>query len=161
MLPKMALTRESLLQTESDAHLRLARLFLTSAVLATDANEAQVRNSLSRAYYALFHFCNALLVYLDVPPKGRSHHGPLKFAVSQHVGVEAMERLRLFQRRREDADYKIRILESEYKGDLDRYRAFANASVQEIRDVIVGYEQLIESAKRKVVSGKDSQAVSE
>jgi uncharacterized protein (UPF0332 family) len=157
----MALSRESLLQTESDAHLRLARLFLMSAVLPADANEAQVRNGLSRAYYALFHFCNALLVYLGVPPKRRSHHRPLNYSVSQHVGVEAMQRLQLFQRRREDADYRTRVLESEYNGDLDRYRAFANASVQEIRDVIVNYEQLIETAKRKVVSSKDSQAVSE
>jgi uncharacterized protein (UPF0332 family) len=158
----MASSRESLLQTESEAHLRLARLFLTSAALTADANEAQVRNGISRAYYALFHFCNALLVYLSVPPKRRSHHGPLKYAVSQYVGVEAMERLRLFQRRREDADYKTGILESEeYEGDLDRYRAFANASVQEIRDVIVDYEQLIERAKRKVVDGADSPAISE
>jgi uncharacterized protein (UPF0332 family) len=158
----MEATRESLLQTESEAHLRLARLFLTSAVLPADANEAQVRNGLSRAYYALFHFCNALLVYLGVPPKRRNHHGPLKYAISQHVGVEAMERLRLFQRRREDADYRTGILESEeYKGDLDRYRGFASASVQEIRAVIVDYEQLIETAKRKIVSGRDSQAALE
>jgi uncharacterized protein (UPF0332 family) len=158
----MALSHESLLQAESDAHLRLARLFLMSAALPPDANEAQVRNGLSRGYYALFHFCNALLVYLGVPPKRRNRHVALQYAVSQHVGVEAMERLQLFQRRREDADYKTGILESdEYKGDLDRYRAFANASVQEIRQVIVDYEQLIETAKRKVVNDEDSRAVSE
>ncbi len=152
----MALSRESLLQTESDAHLRLARLFLTSAVLAADANEAQVRNGLSRAYYALFHFCNALLVYLDVPPKRRNRHGPLQSAISQHVGVEAMKRLQLFQRRRETADYNPGILEgAEYNGDLDRYRAFANTSVQEIRNVIVDYEQLIEAAKRKLLGHKN------
>src|ERR1700691_1548631 len=140
--------RKPQLRIESDAHLRLARQFLASAELPRDATEAQVRNTLSRSYYALFHICNAWLVYKKVRRKKRMNRGPLLHSISKHGGPEARERLRVFQRRREEADYTPGVLESaEFRGDLDRFRAFASRSLQEVRTVVVEYESRIERAR--------------
>lgn len=69
------------------------------------------------------------------------------------MGVEAKDRLRRFQRIREQADYTPGVLESaEFEGDLDRYRAFAFSTLEEIRSAIVDYENLIEKAKGEQTS---------
>src|ERR1700691_845860 len=138
---------------DSDAPLRLARLFLASANLPDRATESQIRNTLSRSYYALFHFCNAWLAYKSIPKKKRTSHASLQRTISHHVGVEAKDRLRRFQRIREQADYTPGVLESaEFEGDLDRYRAFAFSTLEEIRSAIVDYENLIEKAKGEQTS---------
>ena len=138
------------LRIESDAHLRLARQFLALVELPIHATEAQVRNTLSRSYYALFLICNAWLVYKKVRRKKRMNHGPLLHSISKHGGPEARERFRVFQRRREDADYKLDVLKTtDFRGDLAGYRAFASTSLQEVRTVIVEYEGWIEKARNE------------
>jgi len=87
--------------------------------------------------------------YKGVPKKKRKQHGKLLHSISKHSGTRAMERLRLFQQGREQADYTPGVLESaDYQGDIERYRAFARTSLQEIRTVFVEYERLIEIERK-------------
>jgi uncharacterized protein (UPF0332 family) len=55
-------------------YLRLAKGFLDSAILSLSSSEFEVRNALSRSYYAMFHACNALVLSRGMEPS-KSHGG--------------------------------------------------------------------------------------
>jgi uncharacterized protein (UPF0332 family) len=145
-----------LLQAESEEHFRLAQSFLASAELPPGATEAQIRNTLSRSYYALFHFYNAWLVYKSVPRKKRATHRELQKSLAEQNGLAGRgEQLKLFYRGRENADYRIGVVEGpDFQGDIERYRDFARESLQEISSIFVECEPLIEQAKHELAERK-------
>jgi uncharacterized protein (UPF0332 family) len=65
-------------------HLRLAKGLLETAVLKPESTEFEERNSLSRAYYALFHGCCALMLSNGVEPS--KSHGGLRVQIQRWLG---------------------------------------------------------------------------
>jgi len=65
-------------------HLRLAKGLLETAVLKPESTEFEERNSLSRAYYAMFHACCALILSDGVEPS--KSHGGLRVQVQRWLG---------------------------------------------------------------------------
>ncbi|MGA7219916.1 MAG: HEPN domain-containing protein [Candidatus Sulfotelmatobacter sp.] len=65
-------------------HLRLAKGFLDSAVVDLESSEFEVRNALSRSYYAMLHACNALVLSCGMEPS--KSHGGLRTQVQRLLG---------------------------------------------------------------------------
>jgi uncharacterized protein (UPF0332 family) len=65
-------------------HLRLAKGLLETAVLRERSSEFEERNALSRAYYALFQACYALILNNGVEPS--KSHGGLRAQVQPWLG---------------------------------------------------------------------------
>jgi uncharacterized protein (UPF0332 family) len=65
-------------------HLRLAKGFLDSAILSVSGTEFDVRNALSRSYYAMFHACNALILSCGMVPS--KSHGGLRAQAQRLLG---------------------------------------------------------------------------
>ncbi len=65
-------------------HLRLAKGFLDSAILSVNSSEFEVRNALSRSYYAMLHACNALVLSCGMEPN--KSHGGLRTQVQRLLG---------------------------------------------------------------------------
>jgi len=65
-------------------HLRLAKGLLETAVLRDDSSEFEERNALSRAYYALFHACCALMLSNGMEPS--KSHGGLRIQIQRWLG---------------------------------------------------------------------------
>jgi uncharacterized protein (UPF0332 family) len=64
--------------------LRLAKGLLGTTVLKRDCTEFEERNALSRAYYALFHACCALVLSNGVEPS--KSHGGLRVQIQRWLG---------------------------------------------------------------------------
>jgi len=67
--------------------------------------EFQLRNAVSRSYYALFHACNAWLALKEVRDDERTKHGNLQRTIGYHRGAASKQKLRRFYVLRERADY--------------------------------------------------------
>jgi uncharacterized protein (UPF0332 family) len=59
---------------EVEEHLRLAEGFISTASVSSTATECEIRNALSRAYYAVMHICHGWLAMHDVPLAERDKH---------------------------------------------------------------------------------------
>ena len=68
--------------------------------------EFQLRNAVSRAYYALFHVCNAWLVLRNVSERERTRHGNLQQTIGRLRGRVSKSNLLRFYVLREKADYE-------------------------------------------------------
>ena len=101
-----------------------SRLALAKALreLADGSTEAALRNALSRSYYSIFHAANVLL--------GKVSHGDIaKRLGAIHVELEA--RVEKLQQLRALADYDPKLVEREYKGDLEQFRLDVRKQVEE------------------------------
>jgi len=65
-------------------HLRLAMGFLDSAILSVSSSEFEIRNALSRSYYAMLHACNALVLSCGMVPS--KSHGGLRTQAQRLLG---------------------------------------------------------------------------
>jgi uncharacterized protein (UPF0332 family) len=65
-------------------HLRLAKGLLETTVLTPESTEFEERNSLSRAYYALFHASCALMLSNGLEPS--KSHGGLRVQIQRWLG---------------------------------------------------------------------------
>jgi len=91
-----------------------------------DASEWEVRNAISRAYYAVFHMCHA---WFSASACGQASEHLTCTGRSMWSSVRFWQRLAHFHSLRKDADYNPRMVEAkEYQGSLDTFRIRANAS---------------------------------
>lgn len=65
-------------------HLRLAQGLLDSAALNPGSSEFDVRNALSRSYYAMLHACSALVLSCGMEPS--KSHGGLQNQAQRFLG---------------------------------------------------------------------------
>jgi hypothetical protein len=128
-----------MLREEAKGHFRLGIGFLATALITESASECEVRNALSRSYYALFHMCNAWLASENVPGNRRSRHGPLQIEIARRLGVDAKRSLVQFYRQREDADYRPEMVRRFYSGDHDLFRMKGLVALQQMRDEFERY----------------------
>ncbi len=85
-------------------HLRLAKGLLETAALKPENTEFEERNSLSRAYYALFHACCALMLSNGEEPS--KTHGGLRDQIQRWQGKSFGRFLGDLYELRRSSDYK-------------------------------------------------------
>jgi len=92
------------------AHLRLGEGFMISADVRDASSECEIRNAFSRAYYALFHACYALLLGQgndpDTVQQIAEDHGRLHSSMRHPMGRPFEHYIRETYDRRRQADYK-------------------------------------------------------
>lgn len=127
-------------------HLRLARGFIETASVRSDSGEFEIRNALSRSYYALFHACHAWLAMNNIPLGRRRQHESLIRETRDERGKEFGERLERFWALRKRADYD----EPEFfgsdrsEGDLESLRADARGHVSSMERELESYTSEVE-----------------
>jgi hypothetical protein len=103
-----------------------------TAIIGDGSDEFQIRNALSRAYYALFHACHAWLAVRNVPESKRRDREALFGQVRSRRGEESGNRLDEFWLWRKKADYdKPDFLEAVvFQGDWSKVRLSARAQLR-------------------------------
>jgi len=101
-----------------------SRLALAKALreLADGSSEAALRSALSRSYYSIFHAANVLL--------GKVSHGDIAKRLGS-VDSELESRVDKLQQLRSQADYDPKLVEREFKGNLDQFRLDVRRQVEE------------------------------
>ncbi len=104
-------------------------LFLSVEFTAT-CTEYDVRNGLSRLYYAFFHASLAFLLSQgeDIDTYRRKH-GNVHAAIDRRMGKPFGRLLRELYRSRQRADYEPDFLDVSYGGELERARAAARTTL--------------------------------
>ncbi len=114
------------------AHLKLGEGFLATAVIGMNSSEFEIRNALSRTYYAVFHASRAWLLTRGVPLKRSRAHGWLRKLVSKNRGEVFASRLKELYWLRENPDYRPELGVS-YGGDVGKLRLVAETKVEQAR----------------------------
>jgi len=128
---------------EAEGHLRLALGLMATVGIPDDASEWEIRNAISRAYYAVFHMCHAWLALRQVAKP--SEHLTLHRTVHVELGEVSGQRMAHFHALRKDADYNPRMVEAkEYQGSLDTFRIRASARLGQMRAEFESYRKRID-----------------
>jgi len=128
-------------------HIRLAHGFMGSALIGDGCGEFEIRNALSRAYYALFHGCHAWLAVRNVPESKRKDREALFGQVRSRRGEEYGERLDEFWLWRKKADYdKPKLVEAGvFQGDWNKFRLSARVQVSLMERELESYLSEVEN----------------
>jgi len=128
-------------------HLRLARGFIATAFIGPDSGEFEIRNALSRSYYALYHACHAWLAMRNVPKTKRNRREALFEQVLRKRGEEYGARLNTFWKERIKADYdEPEFFEaSPFQGDLAKLRISARNRLNLIERDLEFYKSEVDS----------------
>lgn len=104
-------------------YLRLAQGLFDTANITASASEYEIRNAISRLYYAFFHVSLALLLSIgwDVSRISKDH-GRLHDAVQARMGKWIGAFLRGLYRNRCQCDYDTTMFERIYSGDVEKAR---------------------------------------
>jgi len=114
--------------------LMLADGTMSSAEIGLNASEHEIRNALSRCYYALMHACRAWLIIHGEPASNSMSHKVLQAKIGNKRGPAARERLIAIYRVRFAADYTPDMLTAgPYYGDLEKFRIMAMSKVEAAR----------------------------
>ena len=138
-------------------HFRLAIGFLATAAITPLSTECEVRNAVSRSFYALLHVCHA---WVAMPPRNvraskRRQKKDLYFRISDHRGDESRKRLKRFEVERDKADYRPEV----FVGDEERFRLVGLAATEEMRTEFNAYfRDVIEFVGEASDAGKDDNA---
>ena len=116
-----------------------SRLELAKALreLADGSTEASLRGALSRSYYSIFHAANVLL--------GKVSHGD----IAKKLGIidpELEDRVNKLQQLRSQADYDPRLVEREFKGNVEQFRLDVRRQVDEGLSV---FNRILREIERK------------
>lgn len=130
-------------QEEVEQRLRLANGFLATTELRANANEYEIRNALSRCYYATYHLCNALLAAQHVHLGRRKGHGDLQKEIGRRIGGLLGVKLKEWQKTRHYADYESGWITQVYSGEVERLRDAAARILGEARIEFERYKLLI------------------
>ena len=105
------------------AHLQLANGFMETVRIGALSSEYDIRNSISRLYYAFFHASLALLhtVRSDVE-RFSKNHGRVHDEVARRIGKPMGRRLRELYELRRMCDYEAGLLEKRYGGNMEEAR---------------------------------------
>jgi uncharacterized protein (UPF0332 family) len=148
MLLSVRRTRE-----EAEGHRRLAMGLMATVRIADDASEWEIRNAISRGYYAVFHMCHAWLAFRDVAKP--SEHLTLRRTVHIELGEVSGQRLAHFYALRKDADYNPWMLEAqEYSGSLDTFRERASKRLEQMKAEFERYWNRINEIVEKPDGGR-------
>ncbi len=101
-----------------------SRLELAKALreLADGSSEAALRSALSRSYYSIFHAANVLL--------GKVSHSDIARRLGT-IDVDLEPRVEKLQQLRALADYDPKLVEREFKGNLEQFRLDVRRQVEE------------------------------
>lgn len=128
-------------------HVRMANGFIATVEIRDDSTEFEIRNALSRSYYALFHVCHAWLAMNNVPLSRRKQHESLIRETRDERGKEFGDRLERFWLLRKRADYD----EPEFfearplQGDLDKSRLNAREHLSLMEREFESYTSEVEN----------------
>jgi uncharacterized protein (UPF0332 family) len=115
-------------------HLGLALGFFVSVRFSSQSTEYDIRNGLSRLYYAFFHVCLAFLLSQEEDiEKVRHSHGLLHAAVRRRLGKYIDSLLRDVYKARLEADYEPGFFARRYRNDLEKAKADSNLLVERAR----------------------------
>ena len=116
-----------------------SRLELAKALreLADGSTEAALRGALSRSYYSIFHAANVLL--------GKVSHGDIAKRLGS-IDPELEDRVNKLQQLRSQADYDPRLVEREFKGNVERFRLDVRRQVDEGLSV---FNRILREIERK------------
>jgi uncharacterized protein (UPF0332 family) len=114
-----------LLQDEIAERLRLALGLMETAEIASACSEYELRNSLSRLYYAFFHASIALLsaTESDIAQVSRNHgalHARLQRKFGKTMLISRMMR-ELYDLRKQ-CDYETGMFRTKYRGNIEAGR---------------------------------------
>jgi hypothetical protein len=125
----------------------MANGFITTVDIQEDATEFEIRNALSRSYYALFHACHAWLAMKNVPLSRRKQHESLIREARDERGKEFGDRLERFWLLRKRADYdEPEFFEARpFQGDLDKFRLNAREHLSLIERELESYTSEVEN----------------
>jgi uncharacterized protein (UPF0332 family) len=125
----------------------LARGFISTAFIRPDSGEFEIRNALSRSYYALHHAFHAWLAMKNVPKSRRARREALFEQVLRKRGKEYGNRLDRFWSLRVKADYdEPEFFEaSPFLGDLAKFRLAASDDLSLIEREFEFYNSEVDS----------------
>ncbi len=118
---------------------------MVTAVIRDDSGEFEIRNALSRSYYALFHVCHAWLAMKNVPLSRRKNRPDLFEGIRGKRGKEFGDRLDSFWLLRKKADYDEPVF-FEFEGDLDKLRLSAREDQGRMEAEFESYAAQVESS---------------
>lgn len=106
--------------------LELAKCFRALARFGDSAGECEIRNALSRSYYAVFHASVAFLMAKNEPgSKGNINHEQLQGKIGVILGKGAKSTLQALLSDRTQADYDWNYLDRKFQGSVETFRAQA------------------------------------
>jgi uncharacterized protein (UPF0332 family) len=115
-------------------HLGLALGFFVSIQFSSQSSEYDIRNGLSRLYYAFFHVCLAFILSQEQDiDKLRHSHGMLHAAIGRQLGKYMDSFLRDVYKSRLESDYEPGSFTRKYRNDLERARAESNLLLERAR----------------------------
>jgi uncharacterized protein (UPF0332 family) len=116
-----------------------SRLELAKALreLADGSTETALRGALSRSYYSIFHAANVLL--------GKVSHGDIAKRLGS-IDPELEDRVNKLQQLRSQADYDPRLVEREFKGNVEQFRLDVRRQVDEGLSV---FNRILREIERK------------
>jgi len=96
---------------------------MQTVAIASSSSEYEIRNAISRLYYAFFHASVALLVSIGWETQGISKdHGKIHAAVQARMGKYMGTFLRKLYQNRKLCDYDSSMFERSYGRDLAKAR---------------------------------------
>ena len=105
------------------AHLKLANGFMETVGVGALSSEYEIRNAISRLYYAFFHASLALLLTVRSNVEHFSkNHGRVHDEVEKRIGKPMGRRLRELYEFRRMCDYEEDLLERKYGGNIEKAR---------------------------------------
>ena len=120
-VPQSALSPQ--VREEVASRLRLADGLMATVEINSTSSEYDIRNSLSRLYYAFFHASLALLLCsgwnIDAIAKD---HGKVHSAIQAKMGKYLAVFIRKLYRLRQLCDYDEAMFQKEYGGDSEKVR---------------------------------------
>lgn len=115
-------------------YLGLALGFFLSVRFSATSTEYDIRNGLSRLYYAFFHVCLAFILSQEEDiDKVRHSHGMVHTAVGRRLGKYMDSFLRDLYKSRLESDYEAGLFTRKYGNDLERARSEANLLLDRAR----------------------------
>jgi uncharacterized protein (UPF0332 family) len=115
------------IQQRVTQYLGLALGFFVSVRFSSQSSEYDIRNGLSRLYYAFFHVCLAFLLSQNQNiDKARQNHGMLHSAIGRSLGKYMDSFLRDLYKLRLQSDYEPESFSKKYGDQVEKARAEVN-----------------------------------
>ena len=114
---------------------------MSSVEVTASSSEHEIRNALSRCYYAVMHACKPWLILHKEVLSTSINHKVLQAMIRDRRGPDAGKRLQAIFRVRWEADYRVDMLMAgPYYGDLEKFRVMAISKVEAARQEMQEYQ---------------------
>jgi len=132
------------MKAEVAARLRLASGLFDTAVITESSSEYDIRNAMSRLYYAFFHVSVALLLSIGLNVESKDH-GRVQTAVQRRMGKPLGDSLKKLYRIRKFCDYDAAMFGREYSGDIEKAR---QENIQTIKRAKTNFHWMYREARK-------------